>query len=162
MEVRIEQPQGTMAQDQTFSGEFVGSFNTSLMWRWIDAGSLFVSRALVPIGKSWVETSKLQDVNPLRLATMTEQDMTPLLLMEGKGKTASLLDGCHRLRWLIDNGYGSFRAIIVPYESAQMFRIRFYEREGPDVPWREIPNERMSKFDWGKFPQHKHLNGGVS
>lgn len=153
-ELCIIQPEGTLPTDETFSGEFTGTYNVSLLRRWILDGSLTPIPTNIAITQSWIDGADRLDTNPVRVAQVTqaECDANPILVIVDGPESGYIIDGAHRLRWLVDNHRPSFRAFVIPIDQALAHKFVLWNGLRPTHHGHQSTQRPLPKPVGGIFP----------
>lgn len=162
--LKIEQPEGSRNTDDTFSSGNYGTFNIGLIRRRLLSGQLKASMNKIAITDSVIIGNAECDVNDERLKSMTYNSIintfctVPMIMLDCEDGYHILIDGTHRLRWMIQNHYESFPAIIVKLSDIRPYMMRFLESVDNGKSWQEIDHETIARMGYGKFPQHQPDN----
>lgn len=154
--LRIVKPPGTTGRDEVFTQDKLGCVNISMIRRAIANRTIDFVLAELEIDDDGRLASSKADINPERLARVTEEEVraNPLVMIRLEDGSFVVADGSHRLRWMVDHSWEACCAYLITKQECEPYRILFEETEDEGKTWREIDYGAAVKLWLGHFPQH--------
>jgi hypothetical protein len=153
----IVQHEESRPTDETFASSHYGTFNVSLIRRKINQGIVPYELQKIGIEESIIKGNANVDVNPERLKELTYEKIlksSPLITVNCEDGYHIVIDGSHRLRWLIDNKRDFFIAAVIDLSKIKAYMIVFMESFDNGKTWKECDKEEIAKIGYGEFPHH--------
>lgn len=145
---------GQNKHHECFTHEIFGTVDVRQMQRDVDRGARHIQYMTVKIDAGSIQSLEKRDFDPMVLMRMTpERAVQPVLMFALDDGTHTMVDGNHRLKWLIEHGAETFRCCEFPGSSIPRYRVRVEISDGHG--WRPISNIELLEKTWGRYAGHR-------
>lgn len=148
---------GSEPTDETSTHPRFGQINVSRIMRAINRHEIEPQGVEFPIDESWQRVAREADINPARLARITDDECSPgnpLILIRTKSGDPILVDGVHRLRYMVDHGWPTAIGVLLTFEQAERFRMVMMTSHDHGKTWKEMDYGAVMSDFRGAFPQY--------